>query len=701
MRPAGRLHTIGLPALARLPLLVKERPIVSSVMGLRRLRRLEEDANRQPGDARLQLALMQASNQQGQSQVAIRRFESGTYASDEATYREYVRALAITNQMDRLSLAQLGGGAGASGSGGAVSAAAAGFGSGYQPYGGGGAYQAGTGANSGGGLGGSNRGTIDQPLHVQYQESARSQMLRMLQRLVLFGVAAAGLMMFVDEKALPKGLGLGGSEVQPVVGSPKRFADVVGVDEAKEDLQDIVKYLRQPKTFTRLGGKLPKGCLLTGPPGTGKTLLARAVAGEAGVPFFYMSGSEFEEVFVGVGAKRVRELFGAAKKRAPCIIFIDEIDAIGSHRNPKDQQAMKMTLNQLLVEMDGFQQNAGVIVLAATNFPEALDRALVRPGRFDNRVTVPLPDVAGRKQILQLYAKPVPLDESVDLETIARATPGFSGADLSNLMNVAALKASHDDKKKVGMTDLEYACDKIRMGAERRSAVISADNLKLTAYHEGGHALVALSTPGAMPIHKATIMPRGDALGMVSYLPEKDQMNLSRQQMLAHIDVCMGGRVAEELIYGAENVTTGASSDLQQATSMARNMVTKYGMGQTLGPQYHDRSELESLSPATREAVEAEIKMFVQRGEANARKILKDNNKQLHRLADGLLEHETLSLDEIRQVIKGKAIRVGQPSKVKDSSGGKGEPFGPKEKKVGKGSSVLPATHATREPGAD
>ena len=422
----------------------------------------------------------------------------------------------------------------------------------------------------------------------------------MLRMLAFAGVTGAVLMTLVDEKSLPKGLGFS-NDMQPVAQSNKRFTDVVGVDEAKQDLLDIVKYLRSPKTFTRLGGKLPKGCLLTGPPGTGKTLLARAVAGEAGVPFFYMSGSEFEEVFVGVGAKRVRELFAAAKKRAPCIIFIDEIDAIGSHRNPKEQQAMKMTLNQLLVEMDGFQQNAGVIVLAATNFPESLDRALVRPGRFDTNVVVPLPDVKGREQILELYVKPVPLEDDVKLATIARACQGFSGADLSNLVNVAALKASSDECKAVGMSHLEYASDKIRMGAERKSAVISPDNLKLTAYHEGGHALVALKTVGSMPIHKATIVPRGNTLGMVAYLPEKDQMNMSREQLLAHIDICMGGRVAEELIYGQGGVTTGAGSDLQQATSTARNMVTKYGMSSLLGPLYYSTEELTNLSTTSRE----------------------------------------------------------------------------------------------------
>jgi ATP-dependent metalloprotease len=380
-----------------------------------------------------------------------------------------------------------------------------------------------------------------------------------------------------------------------------------------------------------------------------------------------MSGSEFEEVFVGVGAKRVRELFSAAKKRAPCIIFIDEIDAVGSHRNPKDQQAMKMTLNQLLVEMDGFQQNSGVIVLAATNFPEALDRALIRPGRFDTRVVVPLPDVKGRRELLDHYAKPIPIDkEEVDMDTIARATPGFSGADISNLMNVAALKASHDEKKKVGMGDLEYASDKIRMGAERKSAQISPENLKLTAYHEGGHALVALKTEAAMPIHKATIVPRGDTLGMVAYLPEKDQMNLSKDQMLAHLDICMGGRVAEELIFGRGKVTTGAGSDLQQATSMARNMVAKYGMSETLGPIFLSDRELEKLSPATREQLEAEVKALLQKAEANAMRILKENRKELERLAQGLLAHETLDRKEIDLVLAGKKL----PAALKPQAAG-------------------------------
>jgi len=460
-------------------------------------------------------------------------------------------------------------------------------------------------------------------------------------------------------RALPR-------EVDPVVFHMKSedpgdvsYGSVGGLNEQIRELREVIELpLINPELFTRVGIKAPKGVLLYGPPGTGKTLLARAVAGEAGVPFFYMSGSEFEEVFVGVGAKRVRELFAAAKKRAPCIVFIDEIDAIGSHRNPKEQQAMKMTLNQLLVEMDGFQQNTGVIVLAATNFPEALDRALVRPGRFDTNVVVPLPDVRGRSQILALYAKPIPLEAGVDLETIARATPGFSGADLANLMNVAALRASHLEKKKVTMADLEYACDKIRMGAERKSAVISPENLKLTAYHEGGHALVALHTPGAQPIHKATIVPRGNTLGMVAYLPEKDQLNLTREQMLAHIDICMGGRIAEELIFGKESVTTGASSDLQQATSMARNMITKYGMSETIGPVYHSDSQLDKLSTHSREAVEKEVRELCQKAETNARKILSEHSKDLHLLAQGLLQYETLSWTDIKEVLAGREPKL-------------------------------------------
>jgi len=631
-----------LPRPSRAVLLPPSRqPFSTSPYGIKRLRQLEDEANRSPHDASRQLSLLQACNQHKQSHVAVRRFETGNYASDAACVREYLRALGATKMISSLTPAQLAQYAAGSSGAGLHPPAADAMGA---SAGGGGAFLA-------------ERGTQDAPLHVLWSESPRAQLWKMLRLVAVAGITISAFMLLLDEKSIPKGLGIG-VEVHPVVGSSKRFTDVVGVDEAKQDLQDIVKYLRSPKQFTRLGGKLPKGCLLTGPPGTGKTLLARAVAGEAGVPFFYMSGSEFEEVFVGVGAKRVRELFAAAKKRSPCIIFIDEIDAIGSHRNPKDQSAMKMTLNQLLVEMDGFQQNSGIVVLAATNFPESLDRALVRPGRFDTRVTVPLPDVQGRRQLLDLYAKPVPIDDNVDLDTIARATPGFSGADISNLVNVAALKASHDEKKKVGMDEFEHACDKIRMGAERKSAVISPENLKLTAYHEGGHALVALKTVGGMPIHKATIMPRGEALGMVSYLPEKDQLNLSRQQILAHLDILMGGRVAEEVIFGRDQVTTGASSDLQQATNMARSMITQWGMSTTLGPMFYQQREVDNLSPATREAVEKEVKHLLVTAEANAKKVLTDHKDELHKLAQGLLKYETLTRAQIDDLLAGKEIKL-------------------------------------------
>ncbi|GFP90125.1 ATP-dependent zinc metalloprotease ftsh 5 mitochondrial [Phtheirospermum japonicum] len=370
--------------------------------------------------------------------------------------------------------------------------------------------------------------------------------------------------------------------------------------------------------------------------GKGKTMLARAIAGEASVPFFSCSGSEFEEMFVGVGARRVRDLFAAAKKRSPCIIFIDEMDAIGGSRNSKDQQYMKMTLNQLLVELDGFKQNDGVIVIAATNFPESLDKALVRPGRFDRHIVLK--------------------GEDVDLMIIARGTPGFSGADLANLVNVAALKAAMDGAKSVTMSDLEHAKDRIMMGSERKSAVISDESRKLTAYHEGGHALVAMHTDGALPVHKATIVPRGMALGMVSQLPEKDETSVSRKQMLARLDVCMGGRVAEELIFGEGEVTSGASSDLQQATSLARDMVTKYGMSKEVGVVAHNYEDNgKSMSAETRLVIEREVRGFLERAYDNAKTILTANSKELHALAGALLEQETLTGSQIKALL----ARVG------------------------------------------
>ncbi|KAI9218307.1 peptidase family M41-domain-containing protein [Blastocladiella britannica] len=460
----------------------------------------------------------------------------------------------------------------------------------------------------------------------------------------------------------PAGLGSTGSGalVDPLSMPTARLADVAGCDEAKQDLEEIVAFLQDPSRFTGLGGRMPRGVLLTGPPGTGKTMLARAVAGEAGVPFFFMSGSEFDELYVGVGARRVRELFAAARKKSPAIIFIDELDAIGGKRNPKDQSFMRQTLNQLLVELDGFAQTEGVIVMAATNSPEMLDRALVRPGRFDKHVTVGLPDVRGRMQILDVHLKDKTVDAAVDLSVIARGTPGFSGAEIANLINQAAIQASRDGCTAIHMRHFEFAKDKLLMGAERRSAIVTEASRNLTAYHEGGHALVAMHTPGAMPLHKATIMPRGSSLGMTVQLPEMDKDSYTRREYLAMIDVAMGGRAAEELVFGPENVTSGAHSDLQQATRVARQMVTALGMSDRVGlvalPGADDEA-YDRLSPATKQVVEDEVKALVEQSYARVKTLLKGRSTELKRLASALVEFETLSQEEMINATKGKPVR--------------------------------------------
>ena len=452
------------------------------------------------------------------------------------------------------------------------------------------------------------------------------------------------------------------------------FADVAGIDEAKQELQEVVDYLKEPAKFQRLGGRIPRGVLLVGSPGTGKTLLAKAIAGEAGVPFFSISGSDFVEMFVGVGASRVRDMFDQGKKNAPCILFVDEIDAVGRHRGAGmggGNDEREQTLNQLLVEMDGFDTNSGVIMIAATNRPDVLDPALLRPGRFDRQVVVNNPDLIGREQILKVHMKKVPLAGDVDPKVIARGTPGFAGADLANIVNEAALIAARKNKLKVSMEDFEYAKDKVMMGTERRSMVIPDDEKKMTAYHEAGHAICGIHEPLTDPIHKATIIPRGRALGMVLQLPERDQISMSKAKLEARMVVLFGGRIAEDMIFGKDNISTGAQNDIKVATSIARRMVTEWGMSDLLGPVAYEEPQEEvflghsitkrkNMSDVTALKVDEEIRRILDEAYAKTTKILKENRHELEILAEGLLEYETLTGEEITDLLAGKEIKRGE-----------------------------------------
>jgi cell division protease FtsH len=486
-------------------------------------------------------------------------------------------------------------------------------------------------------------------------------------------IALIGVWIFLSRQmqgGAGKAMGFGKSRAKMLTEAHGRvtFEDVAGVDEAKQDLQEIVEFLRDPGKYQRLGGRIPRGVLLVGPPGTGKTLIARAVAGEANVPFFTISGSDFVEMFVGVGASRVRDMFEQAKKNAPCIIFIDEIDAVGRHRGAGlggGNDEREQTLNQLLVEMDGFEANEGVILIAATNRPDVLDPALLRPGRFDRQVVVPNPDVVGREQILKVHVRKVPLAPDINLKTIARGTPGFSGADLMNLVNEAALTAARRNKRMVTQSEFEEAKDKVMMGAERKSLVMTEEEKMLTAYHEGGHAIVGLNVIATDPIHKATIIPRGRALGMVMQLPERDKLSMSLEQMTSRLAIMMGGRVAEELVFGREKVTSGASSDIEQATRLARMMVTRWGLSEELGTVSYGEnqdevflgmsvSRTQNASEATVQKIDTEIRRFVEEGYNEATRILTEKRADLEALAKGLLEFETLSGDEIQDLLKGK-----------------------------------------------
>ncbi|MFG1190647.1 ATP-dependent zinc metalloprotease FtsH [Xanthobacter flavus] len=503
-------------------------------------------------------------------------------------------------------------------------------------------------------------------------------------------LALIGVWIFLSRQmqgAGGKAMGFGKSRAKLLTEAHGRvtFDDVAGIDEAKSDLTEIVEFLRDPQKFQRLGGRIPRGVLLVGPPGTGKTLLARAIAGEANVPFFTISGSDFVEMFVGVGASRVRDMFEQAKKNAPCIIFIDEIDAVGRHRGAGlggGNDEREQTLNQLLVEMDGFEANEGIILIAATNRPDVLDPALLRPGRFDRQVIVPNPDVVGREQILKVHARKIPVAPDVNLKTIARGTPGFSGADLANLCNEAALMAARRNKRMVTMAEFEDAKDKVMMGAERRSLVMTEEEKMLTAYHEGGHAIVALNVPATDPVHKATIIPRGRALGMVMQLPERDKLSMSYEQMTSRLAIMMGGRVAEELVFGHDKVTSGAASDIEQATRLAKMMVTRWGFSDLLGQvAYGENNEdvflgmsmqrHQNVSEATAQTIDKEVRRLVDEGYTEAKRILTEKYDDLEALARGLLEYETLSGDEIVDLLDGKTPNresVLEPSNPRGSA---------------------------------
>jgi cell division protease FtsH len=509
-----------------------------------------------------------------------------------------------------------------------------------------------------------------------------------------------GLWVFMSrqmQNGAGRAMGFGKSKAKLLTEANGRvtFEDVAGIDEAKEDLQEIVEFLKDPQKFQRLGGRIPRGVLLVGPPGTGKTLTARAVAGEANAPFFTISGSDFVEMFVGVGASRVRDMFEQAKKNAPCIIFIDEIDAVGRHRGAGlggGNDEREQTLNQLLVEMDGFEANEGIIIIAATNRPDVLDPALLRPGRFDRQIVVPNPDVLGREKILKVHVRKVPLAPDVELKIIARGTPGFSGADLMNLVNEAALLAARRGRRLVTMQEFEDAKDKVMMGAERRSAVMTQEEKELTAYHEAGHAIVALNVPASDPLHKATIIPRGRALGMVMQLPEGDRVSMKQRWMMSRLAIAMGGRVAEELKFGKDNVTSGAQSDIDGATRLAKAMVTRWGLSEKLGyVAYGDNQEevflgmsmgrQQNVSEATAQLIDSEVKRLVGEGYDEAKRILIEKNADFEALSQGLLEYETLSGEEIKELIKGNPPKRGddapQPPRVSAvPSAGKPKPQG-------------------------
>ncbi|KAF7511833.1 hypothetical protein GJ744_003564 [Endocarpon pusillum] len=644
----------------------------------------ERTANNNPTSATAQAAFYSALLRANMAKIIVERYQTGRYASNSVADAMYLKALQqvgsvpvpgnsspSTNMSTEPSgisthkLHAIGQAVAAQSQNGQVGAV--------------------TGKNTSG------TGAKDAPLYVVVDESTGAIVFRWAKMLIYAAlsvyVALVVLTLIVEMTGSIRTRTTQNNEVQPQH-QTVRFSDIHGCNEAKDELQELVEFLINPERFSSLGGKLPKGVLLVGPPGTGKTMLARAVAGEAGCPVFYMSGSEFDEMYVGVGAKRVRDLFAQARAKAPAIIFIDELDAVGGKRNERDPAYAKQTLNQLLTELDGFSPSTGVILIAATNYPQSLDKALTRPGRFDRRVQVPLPDVRGRTEILKHHMKKVAVAPDVDPTVLARGTAGFSGADLENLVNQAAVHASRKRLKKVGPLDFEWAKDKIMMGAESRSRVIRDFDKVVTAYHEAGHALVNLLTPGSMQLHKMTIIPRGMALGVTSKLPDMDAVSRNYKQYMADIDMCMGGRAAEELVFGADHVSSGISNDLSQATRLAYALVTEYGFSEKLG-SLDLHTNYNSLSSQTKQDIEQEVRTIVEGARRRADEILKSKRKELEALKDALIEHETLTRDEILQVMKGEKLNRIEPElqdgskeeKTDDDEQGRGGTPQPKQKK--------------------
>ncbi|KAJ9640715.1 i-AAA protease yme1 [Knufia peltigerae] len=641
----------------------------------------ERTANNNPTSASAQTAFYSALLRANMPKIVIERYQSGRYASSPAADASYLKALQMTGSVPAPG-ANVPAGAMAQGGGlspeklQAVGHAVAG-----QNYGG---QMVMPGNKSG-------TGAKEAPLYVVVEESWGATILKWVRTFLWVGLAGYFLLviltMVVEFTGSFRTRVGQNNEVQPQH-QTVRFNDVHGCDEAKEELQELVEFLKNPDKFNRLGGKLPKGVLLVGPPGTGKTMLARAVAGEAGVPVFYMSGSEFDELYVGVGAKRVRDLFSQARNKAPAIIFIDELDAVGGKRNARDPAYAKQTLNQLLTELDGFSPSTGVILIAATNYPESLDKALTRPGRFDRHVTVPLPDVRGRIEILKHHMRNMPIAADVDATSLGRATSGMSGAELENLCNQAAVHASRMKYKKVNAQNFEWARDKILLGAENKSRHIREKDKVMTAYHEAGHALVALFTPGSKELYKMTIVPRGHALGVTHQLPEMDAVSYAYDQYLSDIDVSMGGRAAEELVYGPNKVSSGIASDVQQATRVAYHLVTQFGYSPKLG-NVDLHSDYNNLSSETKQEIEREVREIVEGGRQRADKIVKDKRKELEALKDALLEFETLDKEEIMKILRGEKLKrlevqlQEEEEKTDNNNGGRGSPQPKKEKEVG------------------